>query len=115
MESRCREEEFKLLLDDLYFRLEERDRWSDHSLRYLLTGNGGGVALLITLLGALGKNGQWQPLLLLPLTCFLVGVIFVGLVVGHSAQCVKQGRDGLIKLIHRYLDRELSYEEVFRK
>jgi hypothetical protein len=108
-------EEFKHLLTDLYFRLEERDRWSDHTLRYLLTGNGGGVALLMTLLGAMGKNGQWMPRLLIPLVFFLAGIVAVGIVVGHSTACIRKGRRASRKLIVRYLQGQVSYADAFRE
>ena len=115
MDDRFTHDEFKHLLADLYFRLEERDRWIDHCIRYLLTGNGGGVALLMTLLGTLGRSGRWQPWLVAPLGFFLGGVIAVGVVVGYSTHCAKQGRHGLIELIQHYLDGTYSYETVFRR
>jgi hypothetical protein len=105
--------EFEHLLRDFYFRLEERDRWADQAIKYLLSGNGGGVALLMTYIGVLGRAGEHVPILLIPLLLFLAGIVFVGMVVLVSMSKVRHGRRGVRKLISAYLAKEKSYRDAF--
>jgi hypothetical protein len=105
--------EFEHLLSDLYFRLDERDRWADQTIKYLLFGNGGGVGLLMAFLGNLTKAGVWLPLILFPLGFFVLGLIFVGKIVRGSTRSIRQGRRHVRKLISAYLAEEIEYSEAF--
>ena len=111
--ERCSSEEFKHLLEDLYFRLEERDRWADHSLKYLLFGNGGGVALLIAFVGSQRTAINTTFWLSGALGCFLTGVIVLGIVVSYSAHCAREGRREVRDLMEAYLIENLSYKSAF--
>jgi hypothetical protein len=109
--------EFELLLNDFYFRLEERDKWADQTIRYLLYGNGGGIALLMAFLGSFMHAGQSPPLLfLIPIFCFCFGLVSIGQLVRHATTSVRTGRRRLRKRIVSYLtDQNLSYLTIFEE
>lgn len=105
--------EFKHLLEDLYFRLEERDKWAEHSMKFLLFGNGGGVALIIAFVGSQRAAIDTNLLLAAALTCFLTGVIAQGVVVIYSAHCARVGRRDVRDLLEGYLEGKWSYKSAF--
>jgi hypothetical protein len=108
--------EFKFLLDDLYFRLSERDWWADQTIKFLLYGNGGGVGLTITLLSLLVKerapNATW---LAVPLVIFLGGIIIVGHLIRSCTRNVRVGRREVRKVMQGYLSHRnyaLAFNEL---
>jgi hypothetical protein len=105
-------EEFKHLLNDLYARLDERDRWLDQALRFLTYGNGGGIALIIALI-ARAHEGEIPQRLLIPLVIFLFGLILVGILIHQAACFARIGRNRIRTLCEQYLKQAVSYEKAF--
>jgi hypothetical protein len=114
-ESLTNSKEFQYLLDDLYFRLKERDDWYDQAIKYLLYGNGSAVALTIGLMGALAARGLSIGMLWLALPAFFAGILAVGIAVYRCAKCAALGRADFRKLLDEYVRGKTPYVEIFLK
>lgn len=106
---------FDHLLDDFHFRLEERDRWADHLIRFLLTANGGGIAIVMAYAGVLTNAGKPMLGLGWGLAIFSAGLLFVGVQLILSARTVRTGRRAIRKLMVDVLDGQMDYATAFKK
>lgn len=106
---------FDNLLTDLYFRLEERDHWADHLIRFLLAANGGGIAIVMAYTGVLTNAGRPVGGLALGLLAFSSGLLLVGIQLFYSAYSVRKGRRELRRLMVEVLDGTRDYASTFRE
>ena len=106
---------FDHLIQDLYFRLEERDRWADHIINFLLAANGGGIVVAMTYAGVL-KNAK-EPvtgLLGAGVLLFVIGLALVGVLLLISAHSVRNNRRKARTLIARVLQEpSYTYAQAF--
>jgi len=105
-------EGFEHLLKDLYFRLEERDRWADHIIRFLFTVNGGGIAVVMAYAGVLARLGKPDATLFWGLLLFATGLMLVGILLLVSAYHVRSARRKVRPLLVQVLARENEYDYV---
>lgn len=101
---------FEHLLRDLYFRLEERDRWADHIIRFLFAVNGGGIAVVMAYAGVLAKAGKPDITLFWGLLLFAAGLMLVGILLLVSAYHVRKSRRKARPLLVRVLARDPDYD-----
>ena len=106
---------FDKLLDDLYFRLEERDRWAEHIIQFLFTANGGGIVVVMAYAGVLTNANRSVLGLAWGLLAFSAGLLLVGIELGVGAAFVRQGRRAARVLMARVFTENLAYHEVFLK
>src|SRR5688500_1611839 len=103
---------FEHLLKDLYFRLEERDRWADHIIRFLFAVNGGGIAIVMAYAGVLARADKPVIALSWGLLLFAVGLMLVGILLLVSAHHVRSARRKARPLLVQVLTRESDYDYV---
>jgi hypothetical protein len=101
---------FEHLLKDLYFRLEERDRWADHIIRFLFAVNGGGIAVVMAYAGVLARADKPVVGLAWGLFLFALGLLLVGVLLLVSAYHVRKSRRKARPLLVRVLTREKGYD-----
>jgi hypothetical protein len=101
---------FEHLLKDLYFRLEERDRWADHIIRFLFAVNGGGIAVVMAYAGVLARADKPVVGLFGGLVLFALGLALVGLLLMVSAYHVRKSRREARPLLVKVLTREAGYD-----
>jgi hypothetical protein len=106
-------EEYKQLLAELYFRLEERDRWANHTIQYLLFGNGGAIALLFAFIGSQRPALDTARPLFIAMGSFVAGIIVLGIAVWVSGHRARAGRRRVRKLMEGYLRGDWSYKSAF--
>lgn len=105
---------FEHLLEDLYFRLEERDRWADHIIRFLLAANGGGVVVGMGYAGVLAQKGGSAAALAYGLGAFLLGLLAVGVILFASTFAIRKGRHRIRQLMNELLsDSSKTYQYAF--
>lgn len=105
-------EGFEHLVKDLYFRLDERDRWADHIIRFLFTVNGGGIAVVMAYAGVLARLGTPDRSLFGALSLFAVGLLLVGILLLASADHVRSARRKVRPLLVRVLNPDADYDYV---
>lgn len=104
---------YEYLLQDLYVRLEERDRWTESAIKFLLYTNGGGISASLVIVGLLANQKLPVPPELFPLIFFTIGIIIAGAGIYVMARNVRKGRRLLRPKMVAVLQGNLTYSDAF--
>lgn len=101
----------EILLIELENKMKEDREYIGHIIRFLILGNGSGIILLATFMGAIAASGHPISQLVSPLWKFLFGAIIGVLIYGPLAIVANQAVTFHAEQAIKFIKNEIEFEE----
>lgn len=102
----------ELLLRGIDRRIKEDMEYTGHVFRFLVLGNGAGIALLASFMGVVAGRGHPLDALVSPLWKFLLGAVFAALIYAPLMAVSTEATNKVLAEAVQFFKNELDFESM---
>jgi len=101
-----------LILQLVAARKEEESHYVQQFYKLLVLGNGAGIVLLATFMGAVAQNAEFVELLVTPLVCFSIGAVLAASIYFPLMAVAGQSTGAILKQASEFFLNEIELEDI---